>query len=582
MQRVHPFAMLRLSLSALLAFALAGCAAGGGPASAPSAASQSVTVGIVAINDFHGALEPPKQAVAVGSERVPAGGAAWLASAIDGIRAEYSASATVSAGDLIGASQLSSSLFLDEPTIGVMNRIGLDFNAVGNHEFDSGRQELLRKQGGGCAQHTPRKPCQLERFAGAGFRFLSASTYTQDGRTLFPATGIKRFGSGAARVSVGFIGLTLKGTPALVSAAGIEGLTFGDEAEAVNRAVPGLKAEGADAIVVLLHQGGMPSGDPDPNGCKGLSGPILPILARLDPRVDVVISGHTHQAYICDYGTVDPARPFLLTSAGAHGELVTDIALTIDPAADRVVAKRARNVIVQSPAYATSRGTVANVAALPQFTPRADIADYVKRYTDAAARFALRPVGRISGPAPKGAGPDGGPLGNLIADAQLAATREAGAQIAFINPFGIRAPLEPAADGTLTFSDLFEVQPFGNTLVTQTMSGAQIKAMLEQGLDGEGPEQHLSPSAGFAYWFDASRPPGQRIVRIEFAGKPLDMAADYRVTTNNFLAGGGDGFTVFAARRDAVIGANDLDALEVWVDGERPREVPQERRAIGP
>ncbi len=186
----------------------------------------------------------------------------------------------------------------------------------------------------------------------------------------------------------------------------------------------------------------------------------------------------------------------------------------------------------------------------------------------------------MAGPALKGIGPDGGAAGNLIADAQLAATRSAVAQIAFMNPFGVRAALEPAGDGTLTFGDLYKTQPFNNTLVTQTMTGAQIKAMLEQGFDADGPQQHLTPSTGFAYWFDSSRPAGGRVVRIELDGRPLDMAAEYRVTTNSFLAGGGDGFTVFAAKRDAVIGMSDIDALEAWLKAEPPRAVPQETRAI--
>ncbi len=591
--------MKRLFLSLLLPFALGGCAASYDQGiltvrqKAPEASPQPslpVTVGIIAINDFHGALEPPKQSVFVPAGQdpdeqddalgIPAGGAAWLASAVDSLRAQYPNHAVVSAGDLIGASQIASSIFLDEPAIGVMNRIGLDFNAVGNHEFDSGRQELLRKQSGGCEQFTSREPCQVEQFAGADFRFLSASTYTEDGSTLFPATGIKSFGSGAGEVTVGFIGVTLQGTPSLVAAGGIEGLTFGDEAEAVNRAIPQLKQQGADAIVVLLHQGGRTSGIPNPNGCEALSGDILPILARLDPEVDVVVSGHTHWAYVCDYGEIDPSRPFLLTSAGVYGELVTDITLTIDAASDEVIAKQAHNVIVQSEPYMASRGLAENSPLFKKFEPREDVERYVEMYVEQAAEFAERRVGAILGPALKGTGADGGSAGNLIADAQLAATRDAGAQIAFMNPFGVRATLQPAEDGSLTFGDLYKTQPFDNMLVTQTMTGAEIKAMLEQGFDEEAPEQHLTPSAGFTYWFDNSRPVGDRVVQIEFEGRPLNMAADYRVTTNSFLANGGDTFTLLLAQRDAVIGMRDIQALEDWVKGAAPREVPQEQRAL--
>ncbi len=549
---------------------LAACATTGGrQAAAP------VTVGIIAINDFHGSLEPPKASVAApdgkgGTVQVPAGGAAWLASAVRQLQGKYAHHVTVAAGDLISASQFASSLFLDEPAVGVMNRIGLEYSAVGNHEFDRGSAELLRMQHGGCAKHTARQPCRIERFGGARYRYLAASTTTRDGKTLFPATGIKRFGSGRNRVSLGIIGLTLRGTPTLVSPAGVEGLTFGDEAEAINAAVARLKGRGVDAIAVLIHQGGRTADPQDPDGCNALSGDILPILARLDARVDVVVSGHTHWAYVCDYGRIDPARPMLLTSAGLYGKLVTDISLQIDPASHRVVAKRADNVIVQSGAY----GAVANSALFPTVAPDPAVAGYVQRYADAASAEALRPAGHLAAPASDGA------LGNLIADAQLAATKTAGAQIALTNPFGIRADLSPAADGALTFGDLFKVQPFDNPLLTQTMTGAELKAALEQGFDDTGPVQALAPSAGFAYRFDRSRPSGDRIVAITLDGAPLDPSANYRVTTNLFLAMGGDSFRGFARRREAATGMVDAAALEDWLKSDPPRTAPQEVRVV--
>lgn len=567
-------------LPAIMLPVLAACASVGVVQSAGSdAVTGPVRVGILAINDFHGSIEPPRQSVLMpdgkdGTAQVPAGGAAWLGAALDAVRGTYAYSLTVSAGDLISASQLASSIYLDEPAIGVANRIGLDFNAVGNHEFDRGQQELRRMQTGGCQQFTPRQPCAVEPFKGANFKFLSASTIQNGGKTLFPPYMIRTFGTGKRQVKVAVIGLTLKETPSLVSPGGIKGLRFADEADTINALIPVLKAKGADAIVVLIHQGGQQGGAPDPGGCANFSGEIRPILDRLDRRVDLIVSGHTHRSYVCDYATLNPAKPFLLTSAERQGMVVTDITLEIDPQADRVVGKRARQVVVQSAPYTGARGLVPNSPLVPMFAPRADLAAYVKTYTDAAQVFSSRPAGRLSAPA------SGRALGMVIADAQLAATKGAGAQIAFMNPFGVRAALTPAPEGSLTFGDLYAAQPFNNTLITQSLTGAELKAVLEQGLDATGPEQILIPSTGFSFRFDRSRPIGQRIVSMALNGQPVDPAGIYRVTTNSFLAQGGDGFTVLAGQRTAQVGISDLDALEAWLQGGTPHPVPAEERGV--
>ncbi|WP_067732586.1 bifunctional metallophosphatase/5'-nucleotidase [Novosphingobium naphthalenivorans] len=549
-------------------------------------AVQPVDVGIIAINDFHGALEPPKAAVSApdgkgGSIPVPAGGAAWLASAVDQLKAEHPNHVVVAAGDLTSASQLSSSLHLDEPAVGVMNRIGLEFNAVGNHEFDRGWKELQRLQNGGCEKNTRLQPCQLEQFQGARYKYLSASTYKADGTTLFPATGLKSFGTGAQKVTVGFIGLSLKDVPTLVSPDEVKGLTFGDEAEAINREVPKLKAEGADAVVVLIHQGGYTTGG-NPNGCDDLTGAIKPILDHLNPGVDLVVSGHTHWQYVCQYGQTRPGDPILLTSAGVYGKLVTDITLTIDPATHRVIAKKAHNVIVQSEGYASGRGDVPNTALYPQFSPRADVASYVAAYVKDAKDLIARPVGKLSGPAakPSGESNEGGPLGNLIADGQLYASKSAGAQIAFTNPFGIRAPIDPAPDGTVTFGQIYMVQPFNNDLVTMTLTGAQVRAVIEDGLDDDGAKQVLAASAGLKFTFDMSRPSRSRVVSLTLNGKPIDPKADYRVTVVQFLAEGGDGFSTFKQGTDEVRGIIDNVALQEWIAAVPVRQVPAEVRAV--
>ena len=363
--------MLRRAVSMLAVLLLAACAT----APSPHEAVAPVSVGIVAINDFHGQLEPPRATVAApdgkgGTVAVPAGGAAWLGAAVKRVRADYRHSIVVAAGDLIGASPLASSLFLDEPAVGVMDRIGLALAAVGNHEFDRGRDELLRIQNGGCAKYTARQPCALEPYRGAAFRYLAASTTNARGRTLFPATALRSFGEGRRRVRVGFIGLTTRATPRLVTPSGITGLSFGDEAEAINREVPRLKARGADAVVVLIHEGGRTADPQDPGGCNALSGDILPIVARLDPRIDAVVSGHTHWAYVCELPRGNGAAPLLLTSAGHYGRLVTDLRLDIDPRSHRVVARRGFNVVVQSPGISNARGAVAELGAVPPVRSR--------------------------------------------------------------------------------------------------------------------------------------------------------------------------------------------------------------------
>ncbi len=580
----------RFSFSLALAAALSACVPHGAVRSAGAAPAAPVTVGIVAFNDFHGALEPPKTSVLLtdhqgGVLQIPAGGAAQFASAIDSVRAKYPNHLTVSAGDMIGATQLSSSLFLDEPTIGVMNRIGVDFNAIGNHEFDRGRDELKRKQDGGCQQFTPLKPCRLEPFKGAKFTYLGANAIEPDGKTLFPATALRSFGTGKRRVRVGLIGLTLKETSDLSSREGLKGVHFADEAATINALVPQLKARGADAVVVLIHQGAYTKGEPDPSTCPGFYGAIGPILDKLDKRVDLVVSGHTHWSYVCDYVQPGSIQPVLLTSAGVLGQLVTDIALQIDPATHKVVGKSAHNVIVQSEGYQTLKGRIEPKDVVPKFTPRADIAAYVGKYVEASKGEIQRKAGRLAGEVRRPGGDsstDGGSLGNLIADAQLAATRSAGAQIAFMNPFGIRSPhaLIPAADGSLTFGQLYAIGPFTNGLVTQSVTGAELKVLLEEGLDDNQPKQALTSSAGFAFSFDLTRPSGDRVLTMTLDGKPIDPAATYRITTNSFLANGGDSFASLARQREAVIAPlTDVEALEAWLSGPEMRAVPSEARA---
>ena len=539
-----------------------------------SAPATPVDIRLIAINDFHGHLDPPKQAVeataADGSKiRIPAGGAAYLASAIDALKADAPNNAVVAAGDLIGGTPLSSSLFLDEPAIMAMNMVGLEFNAAGNHEFDRGTDELLRMQYGGCDKHSEAEPCRVDRpFPGAQFKILAANTI-KDGKTLFPPYALKSFGSGKTQVTVGFIGMTLEGTGLIVSANRIKGVSFADEADTANALIPKLKAEGAHVVVVLIHEGATNPGDFNNPRCEGLTGALLPILDRLDPAVDVVVSGHTHQAYVCDYGLTNPAKPFLLTSAGSFGRLVTGIDLKVDPVSGKVVSKSARNVVVQSEAFTGSRGDVPLVDSYPKFAARADVAALVTRYREAAKSEANRVVGALSGPATRDGGKNGESLlGNMIADAQLAATTGAdngAAQIAFMNPGGVRADIVPQPDGTVTFGSVFQAQPFGNMLVTKSFTGKQIRDLLETQFADPNLYRILSPSSGFRFGYDLTRPAGQRLLFATLDGQPLDDAKSYRVTTSDFLGNGGDGFAVLKEGTEPVVGPMDLEALIAWL-----------------
>jgi 5'-nucleotidase len=552
----------------------------------------TVALKLIAFNDLHGNLEPPKTSItapssAGGTVAVPAGGAAYMASAIASLRAKNPNHAVVSAGDMIGASPLVSALFLDEPTIEAVNVMKIDFNAVGNHEFDKGQTELLRMKNGGCAKNTALEPCQVNKaFPGANFGFLAANTVKADGTTLFPATGMKTFTQDGATVKVGFIGMTLKGTPSIVTPSGVAGLTFKDEADTANALIPGLRAQGADVIVVVVHEGATTTVGYNDKSCAGLSGDLLPILNRLDASVDVVVSGHTHRAYVCDYAKTNAAKPFLLTSAGQYGTLVTDIDLTFDTGTRKVTAKKADNVIVQGEAYTSGSTTVALTDQYPKFDKNTEIAALVTQYQAVAAPLVQRVVGKVTGPATRTNAPSReNVMGNLIADAQLAATAPAGkgaAQIAFMNPGGVRADLVPAADGSVTYGQLFSVQPFGNSLVVKTMTGAQIRALLEQqfnsGSNTVAAPRVLLPSAGFTYTYDLTAAAGSRITAMALGGVPMADATTYRVTMNSFLATGGDNFTVFNQGTNTLGGDQDIDALEAYITANDPLTPPATNR----
>ncbi|MEA2912618.1 MAG: 5-nucleotidase [Bradyrhizobium sp.] len=523
-----------------------------------------ISLRILAINDFHGNLRPPAGGIRIADPAdktkkitVAAGGAEHMATLVRKLRQDHNNAIFVAAGDLIGASPFLSAMFHDEPTVEALSMMGLEVAAVGNHEFDEGKDELLRIQNGGCH---PTDGCQGPHpFAGAKFHYLAASTFEKaTGKTIFPAYEIRKFDG----IPVAFIGLTLKGTPTIVSPVGVAGLEFRDEADTVNALVPELKARGVEAIVVLIHEGGFPAGDY--NECPGISGPIVEIVKKFDKAVDVVISGHTHQAYVCE---IDGR---LVTSGDKYGTIVTAIDLKLDPKTRDVISASADNVIVRTAAYPSDPDQTALLQSYDKF----------------AAPIANRQAGSVIetlSRTPNDAGES--PLGDIVADAQLAATRteaNGAAVIAFTNPGGVRTDIAKKPDGAVSYADVFASQPFRNQLVALTLSGAQIKNMLEQQwLDPNRP-RILQVSKGFNYTWDAARPYGERVVadRMSLNGQRVEPAQTYRVTVNNYLAVGGDGFTVLKDGTAAQFGVYDADALDAYFKANSPLSPGQLDRIV--
>jgi 5'-nucleotidase len=541
-----------------------------------------VLVKIVAINDFHGQLESPgtlRNVPATSVPDTPVGGVDWLAGYIADLRNKNPNTTFVSAGDLIGASPLVSALFHDEGTIETMNRAGLDINAVGNHEFDEGKDELLRMQRGGC-HPTDENSCQGARvgtpfpFEGANFKFLAANVVeTASGKTIFPSFVIKEYND----IKVAFIGLTLKETPSIVTPTGVAGLKFKDEATTINALIPKLYKKGAKAIVVLIHQGGtipVAQAVSTINLCDGnLAGsPIKAIVNQLSNSVDLVISGHTHLAYNCMIATRDENHLIPVTSANSQGRVLTDIDLVIDAKSEKVQRVNSVNVAVDR----------TNAA----IKPDTDIKLIVDNYKTLVQPIASRVIGSITADLSRTANLAGeSAMGDVIADAQLDATKAPGfgdAVAAFMNPGGVRADLTFASsgagegDGNVTFGEAFTVQPFGNSLVTLTLTGAQIEALLEQQFTGCPNAQLfnriLSVSEGFTYEWDSQGAACNKInpASIKINGIVVDPVINYRVTVNSFLADGGDNFKVLVQGTNRLVGAQDSDALEAYFSANSP------------
>lgn len=558
--------------------------------SGTAATFKPVDLQLLSFNDYHGHLAPPTgsdgRLTTSAGTTVDAGGVEYLTSHLRTLRTGHANSLTVAAGDLIGASPYVSGLFKDEPSIESLNALKLDVSSVGNHEFDEGVPELLRMQYGGCH---PTEGCfDSDGYSGAKFPYLAANaTYKKGvavkppahsrgygswfrertGRTVLPPTWVKNVGG----IKVGFIGMTLEGTSELVAQAGIKDITFSDEVVTANLAAKDLRQQGVKAIVVLLHEGGLPpSGSPFDFACNPgggaatISGPVVTIAQKLDPSIDLVVTGHTHQAYICNIP--DPAgKARYVTSAASFGRVITETDLKLD--------RRTQDVD-------RSSVTSVNHAVTRTVTPAADQTAIVAKWSALAAPVAGKVVGTITTSITRSVSRDTeSSLGDLIADAQLEATAPAGngaAVIALMNPGGVRADLTYAAsgtegDGNVTFGEAFTVQPFGNVLTSMTLTGAQLEKVLEQQwttqTDGSVRFLHLGVSAGLTYSWSASAPVGNKIdpASIKLNGTVIDPAASYRVTVNSFLADGGDGFLELRNGTNRLGGGVDLDAFVAYL-----------------
>jgi 5'-nucleotidase len=576
---MRPTVLRRTTVAAAVTTTLAGLTVA---AALPAAAEpqhpsgpEPVDVQLLALNDFHGALEPPTGSGgriqtgpdpdgdgAATAPTVDAGGAEFLDTQLAALaeQQQQENTITVAAGDLIGASPLLSAAFHDEPTIEALGLAGLDYASVGNHEFDEGSAELLRIQDGGChpvdgcADGTP--------YEGADFQYLSANAFvTETGEPLLPPYAVHR----VQGERIGFIGMTLEGTGDIVSQQGVAGLEFADEVETANRYATELQAQGVEAIVVLLHEGGSQSGPDawDVDGCADLTGPIVDIATGMSDAIDVVVSGHTHQAYNC---LVDDK---VVTSAGSNGRLVTDIDLQLDRRTGDVVRETvtADNVVVERTVAADAEQTA-----------------LIARYREVLGPIAAEVVGSVAVELTRAQEDplDGAEstLGNVIADAQFAATDdEQGAVAAFMNPGGVRADL---GAGEVTYEEAFTVQPFANNLVTLDLTGAQLNCLLEQQYQ-VGRVLYVSDSV--RYQVDPAGTPaaagadpctGTRVPdgSVQIGGAPVTADATYRVTVNNFLAGGGDGFSVLTGGTNPVTGAIDLDAFTAYLGANSPVPAP--------
>ncbi|WP_433372225.1 bifunctional metallophosphatase/5'-nucleotidase [Streptosporangium sp. CA-115845] len=570
---------LRLTMACVLAGA--GVTLATGPAEAGNTPAKTVPVRLLSLNDFHGNLEPPTgssgRMVDETGATVEAGGAVYVATHLKQLSDKNTLK--VAQGDLIGATPLISAAYHDEPSVEFLGKIGVTASAVGNHEFDEGYAELRRIMNGGC--HPVDGCSPAGEWKGAAYSYLGANvvfkrpaqgaekqalgalggTNTPSLRALLKDYGIPALPPVAIRwmngVPIGFIGLVTGSTPSIVTSEGIKDLDFIDEVKAANVASRLLKIVGVKAQVVLVHEGDQVTAGRSPDSCSAQPGAGNRIATQVDAEIDMILSGHSHQAYLCT--VADPkGAGRLYSQGGSFGRVITKVDFQVDV--------RTRDV-VRSSVVADNQVVTRTV------TPDPEISAFVQTWKDRVAPVANRPIGKITADITNAASASGeSSLGNLIADGQLAATRTGGnAQIALMNPGGVRAGLtytgSPAGegDGVVTYGEAFTVQPFNNLMQVITLTGAQLKTVLEQQFTG-GPNAQaftkiLQPSSNFTYTYSASAPWGSKISAMKIDGVDVTDTQTIRVAANNFLVGGGDAFAAFTGGTDLWSGPLDIDAF---------------------
>jgi 5'-nucleotidase len=520
----------------------------------------NVHVKILAVNDLHGHIIPGQT-----MNNRPVGGIPVLASYLKAAMASGKADGIIIAlpGDVIGGSPPQSGLLLDEPSMLFFNSFAnqhCSFGSqpqdpscnmvatLGNQDFDYGVAELMRMINGG--NGTTNITHIVDPYPGSKLGYVAANVvWTANQTPVLPPYTVRDIGG----VRVAFIGADTMTTPQLQNAANLNGVSFLDEADAINRYIPEIQKQGVHAIVVVLHEGGTQAPYDGPTQLNGtVTGRVAQIIPRLDPDVDVVLSAHTHEftnTYLPNAG----GKPVLVTQAYMYSRGFADVDLTIDKASGEIVEKSAQII----PTYADQAPGTSPDPAATKFLAEDEnvLAPVMNRLIGVAARNITRTQNSAGESA----------LGDLVADGERAAMKT---DVGFDTAGDIQADL---SSGNISWNDLYAVQPASGTVLSMTLSGAQIRQALEQQWQQPLPPHNLIVS-GLVYTWDAAKPAGSKVTAVTIREVPLNPNSSYTVSTVAYLAMGGDGYTTFSQGSNMTYGPGDINALVSYV-GSLPQPV---------